>query len=110
MNEAYDFKRFCDVGDGMKIKVLASLNNISANHVILIKRDVMGHNTTLLFVKQYSSSKQWEPQEACKFLPHIPNNEIRGVEQMPYDDHKKMVSGVSIEEQKIYWRNALRKK
>ena len=94
----------------MKIKVLASLNNISFNHVILIKRDVMGQNTTLLFAKQYSQSKQWKPQEGCKFLLHIPNNEIHGVEQMPYDDRKKMVSGISIEEQKIYWRNALRKK
>ena len=78
LNELYDFKRFCNVGDGMKIKVLASLNNISFNHVFLIKRDVISHNTTLLFAKQYSSSKQGEPQEGCKFLLHIPNYEIHG--------------------------------
>ena len=52
LNEVYDFKRFCNVGDGMIIKVLAPLNNISFNHVFLIKRDGISHNTTLLFVKQ----------------------------------------------------------
>ena len=68
----------CNVCDGMKIRVLAPLNNISFNHVFLIKRDGISHNTTLLFEKQCSSSKQWEPQEGCKFLLHIPNDTIHG--------------------------------
>ena len=38
----------------------------------------------------------------CKFLLHIPNDEIHGVEQMSYDDRKKMAFGISIEEQRIY--------
>ena len=57
LNEVYDFKRLCNVGDGMKIKVLAPLNNISFNHLFLIKRDVISHNTTLLFVSSYFISQ-----------------------------------------------------
>ena len=111
LNEVYDFKRFCNVGDGMNIKVLAPLNNISFNHVFLIKRDGISHNTTLLYARQYSSSKQWEPQEGCKFLLHIPNDAIHGVKQMSYDDQrKKMGYGVSIEEQRIYWEQCLEDK
>ena len=100
----------CNVCDGMKIRVLAPLNNISFNHVFLIKRDGISHNTTLLYARQYSSSKQWEPQEGCKFLLHIPNDEIHGVEQMSYDDRKKMAFGISIEEQRIYWEQCLEDK
>ena len=110
LNEVYDFKRFCMDGDGAQGRVLAPLNNISFNHVFLIKRSDMSHNTTMLYAKQYSSSSQWEPQEGCRFLLYFPNTEIHGAEQMPYDDHKKMVHSNSIDEKKIYWMRCLEEK
>ena len=50
------------------------------------------------------------PQEGCKFLLRFPNVEIHGAKQMSYDDHKKMVHGSSIDEQKIYWMRCLEEK
>ena len=97
-------------GDGTSSRVLAPLNNISFNHVFLIKKCDISTNQTLLYAKQYSSSSQWEPQEGCKLLLHFPDAVIHGTEQMPYDDHKKLASGSSIEEQKIYWKRCLEEK
>ena len=37
LDKVYDFKRFCVDGDGTSDRVLAQLNNISFNHVFLIK-------------------------------------------------------------------------
>ena len=109
LNEVYDFKRLCMDGDGIQSKVLAPLNNISFNHVFLIKRSSMNHNTTLLYAKQYSSTSQWEPQQGCRLLLHFPNAEIHGAEQMSYDDHKKLAFDSSNYEQKIYWMQCLQK-
>ena len=63
LDNVYDFKRFYVDGDGTSGGVLASLNNISFNHVFLIKKCDISDNHTLLYAKQYSSSSQWEPQE-----------------------------------------------
>ena len=60
LDEVYDFKRFCMDGDGTSGRVLAP-NNISFNHVFLIKKCDISANQTLLYAKQYSSSSQWEP-------------------------------------------------
>ena len=110
LNEVYDFKRYCMDGDGVECRVLAPLNNISFNHVFLIKRSSMSHNTTVLYAKQYSSSSQWEPQDGCRFLLQFPNAQIHGAEQMPYDDHKKLALSSSIDEKKIYWLRCLEEK
>ena len=93
LDEVYDFKHFCVDGDGTSGRVLAPLNNISFNHVFLIKKCDISHNQTLLYAKQYSSSSQWEPQEGCRLLLHFPDAVIHGAEQMPYDDHKKLAPG-----------------
>ena len=64
LKEIYDFKRYIlDGGEG-NFKVLAQLNNISFNHVFLIKKDDI-NGCTLLHAKQYSSSPQWEPKGGC---------------------------------------------
>ena len=65
------------------MKVLAHLNNISFNHMFLIKKtDISGF--TLLYAKQYSSSPQWEPEGGCQFLLHVPSIAIvYGAKQMP---------------------------
>ena len=90
-------------GDGAQCRVLAPLNNISFNHVFLIKRSSVSHNTTMLYAKQYSSSSQWEPQEGYRLLLHFPDAEIHGAQQMSYEDHKRLAPSRSIDEQKIYW-------
>ena len=110
LDEVYDFKQLCMDGDGTSGRVLAPLNNISFNHVFLIKKCDESANQTLLYAKQYSSSSQWEPQEGCKLLLRFPDAVIHGAEQMPYDDHKKLASDSSIEEQKIYWKRCLEEK
>ena len=38
LDEVYDFKRFYVDGDGTSRRVLTPLNNISFNHVFLIKK------------------------------------------------------------------------
>ena len=58
LNEVYDFKHFCVDGDGTKCRMLAPLNNISFNHVFLIKQTFASLKMTVLFEKQYSSSTQ----------------------------------------------------
>ena len=76
-----------DGGEG-NVKVLAQLNNISFNHIFLIKNNDSS-GSTLLYAKQYSSSTKREPQEGCMFLLHVPNDTIQGTNQIPYDDHEK---------------------
>ena len=110
LNEVYDFKRFCMDGDGTKCRVLAPLNNISFNHVFLIKQTSAHLKMTVLFAKQYSSSTQWEPQEGCRLLLHIPDAPLHGAQQMPYDDHKNVAPNSSIDEQRAYWLRCLEEK
>ena len=90
-------------GDGTWCRVLAPLNNISFNYILLIKKSSIDHNQTMLYAKQYSSSSQWEPQEGCRLFLHFLDVVIHGVEQMLYDDHKRLATRILIEEQKIYW-------
>ena len=66
LDEVYDFQHFCVDGDGMSGRVLAPFNNISFNHIFLIKRSVISHNQKLLYAKQYSSSSQRESYEGCR--------------------------------------------
>ena len=54
LDELYDFKQFCMDGDGTFGRVLAPLNNISFNHVFLIKKCDESANQTLLYAKQYT--------------------------------------------------------
>ena len=83
LKEIYDFKRYIADGGAGNEKVLAQLNNISFNHVFLIKKhDISGQ--TLLHAKQYSSSPQWEPEGSYQFLLHMPSVTIvYGAKQMP---------------------------
>ena len=97
-------------GDGTGFRVLALLNNISFNHVVLIQKSKAGHKQTMLYAKQYSSSSQWEPQDGCRLSLHFPNAVIYSAEQMAYDDHKILATGSSIKEQKIYWMWCLKEK
>ena len=48
LDEVYDFKKFCMDDDGTSGRVLAPLNNISFNHVFLIKKCDESANQTLL--------------------------------------------------------------
>ena len=82
-------------GDGVECRVLSSLNNISFNHDFFIKCST-SENKMLLYAKQYSTSQQWEPQEGCKLLLCFSDVVIHGAEQMSYDDHKKLASGVAL--------------
>ena len=108
LDAVYDFKCFCVDGDGSRI--LAPLNNISFNHVFLIQKSEVGHNQTMLYANQYSSSSQWEPQDGCRLLLYFPDVVIYGAEQKPYDDQKRLAIGSSNEEQKIYWMWCLEEK
>ena len=110
LDEVYDFKRFCVDGDGTGCRVLAPLNNISFNHVFLIQKSEVGHNQTMLYAKQYSSSSQWEPRDGCRLLLYFPDVVIYGAEQKPYDDQKRLAIGSSIEEKNIYWLRCLEEK
>ena len=102
LNEVCDSKRFCLDDDGTQSRVLAPLNDIGFKHVFLIKRSSTRHNLTLLYAKQYSTSSQWEPQQGCRLLLRFRDAEIHGVEQMSYDDHKKLAMiGSSNNEKKI---------
>ena len=44
LDEVYDFECFFVDGDGMSARDLAPLNNISFNHVFLIKKCDISHN------------------------------------------------------------------
>ena len=97
-------------GDGTRCRVLAPLNNISFNHIFLIQKSEVGHNQTMLYAKQYSSSSQWEPQDGCSLLLYFPDAVIYGAKKMPYVDYKRLVVDNSIAERKIYWMQCLEEK
>ena len=108
LTQIYDFKRYISHDPKSKEKVLAQLNNISFNHVFLLKKE--GSNgLTLLYAKQYSSSPQWEPNEGCHFLLHVSRSTIYGAKQMPYESKKQLHSEI-IEEQEMYWIQQLDEK
>ena len=64
LKEIYDFKRYIVDGREGNVKVLAQLNNISFNHVFLIKKNNIS-GCVLLHAKKISSSPQWEPEGSC---------------------------------------------
>ena len=109
LKEIYDFKRYIADGGAGNEKVLAQLNNISFNHVFLIKKhDISGQ--TLLHAKQYSSSPQWEPEGGCQFLLHMPSVTIvYGAKQMPIETKKELHSEL-VDEQRNFWIQALQEK
>ena len=108
LKEIYDFKRYIADGGEGNVKVLALLNNISFNHVFLIKKnDISG--CTLLHAKQYSSSPQWEPIGGCQFLLHMPSTTVYGATQMPIENKKEMHSDL-VDEQRNFWMVALQDK
>ena len=82
LTQIYDFKRYISHDPKSQDKVQAQLSNISFDHVFLLRKN--GSNgLTLLYAKQYSSSPQWEPNEGCRFLLHVPSCTIYGEKQMP---------------------------
>ena len=84
------------------MKVLAQLNNISFNHVFLIKKKNIS-DCILLHAKQYSSSPQWELEGGCQFLRHMPTVTIvYDVKQMPIETKKEMHSDL-VDEQRNFW-------
>ena len=106
LKEIYNFKRYIlDGGEG-NVKVLAQLNNISFNHVFLIKQNETS-GCTLLYIKRYSSSPQWEPEGGHgPFLLNMPSAIDYGAKQMPIETKKDMHSEL-IEEQRNLWKQAL---
>ena len=108
LKEIYDFKRYITDGGEGNEKVLAQLNNISFNHVFVIKKhDISGQ--MLLHAKQYSSSPQWEREGECQFSLHMPSTTVYGAKQMPIDTKKEMRSEL-VNEQRNFWMQALREK
>ena len=89
-----------DGGEG-NVKVLTQLNNISFNHIFLIKKNVRS-GSTLLYAKQYSSSPQWGPEGGCQFLLYIPSTTVYGTKQMPIE-RKKETHSELVEDQRILW-------
>ena len=55
LKEVYDFKRYISYGGFGNAKVLVQLNNISFNHIFMIKKNEIS-GSMLLYAKQYSSS------------------------------------------------------
>ena len=109
LKEIYDFKRYIVDGGAGNEKVLAQLNNISFNHVFLIKKnDISGQ--MLLHAKQYSSSPQWEPKDVCQFLLHMPSLTIvYGTKNMPIQTKKELHNEL-VDEQRNFWMQALTEK
>ena len=109
LKEIYDFKRYIADGGEGNVKVLAQLNNISFNHVFLIKKNIIS-GCILLHAKQYSSSPQWEPEGGCQFLLHMPTVTIvYGAKQMPIETKKEFNSDL-VDEQRNFWMQALQDK
>ena len=94
LKEIYDFQRYiADGGDG-NVKVLAQLNNISFNHMFLIKKNNIS-GCILLHAKQYASFPQWEPEGGCKFLLHMSSVTIvYGAKKLPIETKKEMHSNL----------------
>ena len=98
--EIYGFKIFISDGGEGNCKVLSQLNNISFNHILLIKRNDLT-NSTLLYAKQYSSSPCWEPECGYQFLLHMPSTTVYGAKQMPIET-KKVVHNELVDHQKDF--------
>ena len=90
LKEVYDFKRYISDGGVGNVKVLAQLNNISFNHIFMIKKNEIS-GSTLLYAKQYSSSTKWELEGGCQFLLCMPSTAVYGAKQMPLETKKKCI-------------------
>jgi hypothetical protein len=108
LKEVYDFKRYILDGGGGNVKVLAQLNNISFNHIFLIKKNGIS-GSTLLYAKQYSSSTTWEPEGGCQLLLCMPSTIVHGAKQMPIEKKGQLQSDL-VSEQKRSWLQALEEK
>ena len=105
LKEVYDFKRYISDGGVGNVKVLAQLNNISFNHIFMIKKNEIS-GSTLLYAKQYSSSTKWEPEGGCQFLLCMPSSIVHGASQMPIEKKGQLHSEI-LSEQKQLWLQAL---
>ena len=97
LKEVYDFKRYISYGGVGNVKVLAQENNISFNHIFMIKKSEIS-GSTLLYAKQYSSS--------TKFLLCMPSSIVQGASQMPIEKKGQLHSEI-LSEQKQLWVQAL---
>ena len=108
LKEIYDFKRYISDGGVGNAKVLAQLNNISFNHIFMIKKNEIS-GSTLLYAKQYSSSTNWEPEGGCQLLLCMSGTIVHGAKQMPIEKKGQLHSEL-VSEQKLLWLQALEEK
>ena len=108
LKEVYDFKRYISDGGVGNVKVLAQLNNISFNHIFMIKKNEIS-GSTVLYAKQYSSSTKWEPEGGCQFLLCMPSTVVHGAKQMPIEKKGQLHTDL-VSEQKQLWLQALEEK